>query len=122
MLKKDPHVPTIYDALFLEYMRQHRVQDAENVLKRKVDNNPKAPDVYLQLAAHYYSQKDRPKMQATLSRLTSNQKDFPAAYKYVGDFYLRVKDIDLALENYRKGIEAQPKRKSTAIKSASSKR
>ena len=113
MLKKDPHVLTIYDAMFLEFMRQKRLPDAEKILKLKVDNNPKVAEAYLQLAAHYYSQKQRPEMQATLNRLTSDTKTFPSAYKSVGDFYLRIKDVDLAMQNYQEGMKVQPADKHT---------
>jgi tetratricopeptide (TPR) repeat protein len=106
MLKKDPHVPTIYDALFIEYLRRNRAADAERILKSKVENNPKVPDYYLQLAAHYYSLKRRDDMMATLKRLTDNQKDFPTAHLLVGDFFLRTHDLDLALQEYQQGVNA----------------
>ena len=49
MLKKDPHVGSIYDALFLEYIRSNRLPDAERIMKSKIDNNPTVPENYLQL-------------------------------------------------------------------------
>ncbi len=111
MLKKDPHVGSIYDALFLEYIRTNRLADAERIMKSKIDNNPKVADNYLQLAAHYYSQKRRPEMLAALDRLTSNMADFPIAPLLVGDFFLRIKDVDLAMQNYEKGAKQNDKDK-----------
>jgi tetratricopeptide (TPR) repeat protein len=110
-LKKDPHVGSIYDALFLEYLRQHRIADAERILKSKIDNNPNVADNYLQLAAHYYSQKQRPEMLATLERLSSNTKDFPNGALQVGDFFLRIKDLDLAMQQYKNGLKLDEKQK-----------
>jgi tetratricopeptide (TPR) repeat protein len=109
MLKKDPHVGSIYDALFLEYIRSHRIPDAERIMKSKIENNPAVPENYLQLAAHYYSQKQRPEMLATLDRLSNNTKDFPTAPLLVGDFYLRIKDLDLAMKQYEKGSKLDEK-------------
>lgn len=111
MLKRDPHVGSIYDALFLEYLRQHRIPDAERILKAKIDNNPLVIDNYLQLAAHYYSQKQRPEMLATLDRVANNKKDFPTGSLQVGDFYLRIKDLDLAMAQYKNGLKADEKQK-----------
>ena len=111
MLKKDPHVGSIYDALFLEYIRTNRLADAERIMKAKIDNNPKVGDNYLQLAAHYYSQKRRPEMLATLERLSSNTTDFPTAPLLTGDFFLRIKDLDLAMQQYEKGAKQNGKDK-----------
>jgi tetratricopeptide (TPR) repeat protein len=113
MLKKDPSALAIYDALFLHYMREKRIPDAERILKSKVDNNPKVADPYLQLAAHYYTMKQRPEMMAALQRLSSNQKEFPQADLMVGDFFLRVRDLDLAATHYNEGIKRNPKDKHT---------
>ena len=60
LLKNDPTALPVYDALFLQYMRTKRFADAERILKSKVENNPKVPEAHLQLAAHYYSLKQRP--------------------------------------------------------------
>jgi len=109
MLKKDPHVGSIYDALFLEYIRSNRLEDAERIMRAKIDNNPKVADNYLQLAAHYYSQKRRPEMLATLERLSSNTTDFPTAPLLAGDFFLRIKDLDLAMQQYEKGAKQNDK-------------
>jgi tetratricopeptide (TPR) repeat protein len=113
MLKKNPSALAIYDALFLQYMRQKRLPDAERILKAKVDNNPKVADPYLQLAAHYYTMRQRPEMMAVLQRLSSNQKDFPQADLMVGDFFLRVRDLDSAAAHYNEGVKRNPKEKHT---------
>ncbi|MEO8129945.1 MAG: tetratricopeptide repeat protein, partial [Bryobacteraceae bacterium] len=109
MLKKDPHVGSIYDALFLNYIKSNRLNDADRIMKSKIENNPTVAENYLQLAAHYYSQKQRPEMLATLDRLSSNPKDFPNAPLLVGDFFLRIKELDLALQQYEKGAKLNDK-------------
>jgi len=111
LLKKDPTALPVYDALFLQYARLNRLADGERILKSKVDNNPKVADAYLQLASFYYSTKKRPEMLATLNRLSSNQKDFPHSEVNVGDFFLRIRDLDSAMAHYQEGVKREPKEK-----------
>jgi tetratricopeptide (TPR) repeat protein len=113
LLKKDPTALAVYDALFLQYRQSNRLADAERILKSKVENNPKVADARLQLAAHYYSLKQRPEMMATLNQLSSDAKDFPASELMVGDFFLRIRDLDQAMMHYQEGIKRQPKEKHT---------
>ena len=113
MLAKNPGALPIYDALFMQYMRSKRLPEAENILKSKVEKNPKVADPYLQLAAHYYSMKARPEMMAVLQRLSANQTDFPQGELMVGDFFLRIRDLDLAASHYQEGIKRNPKDKHT---------
>jgi tetratricopeptide (TPR) repeat protein len=113
MLAKNPASLPIYDALFLQYMRAKRLPDAERILKSKVENNPKVADPYLQLAAHYYSLKQRPEMMSALQRLSSNQTDFPQGELMVGDFFLRIRDLDAAATHYEEGAKRNPKEKHT---------
>ena len=105
LLKKNPKALPIYDALFLQYVREQRLPDAERILKSKVDNNPNVADPYLQLAAHYFSLKQRPEMDATLNRLLSKQQEFPKAEMMVGDFFLRIRDLDGAMQHYQQGVK-----------------
>jgi tetratricopeptide (TPR) repeat protein len=44
-------------------------------------------------------------MMATLERLTSNKTDFPRGSLLVGDFFLRIKELDLALQQYQNGAK-----------------
>jgi tetratricopeptide (TPR) repeat protein len=94
-------------------MRTNRLPDAERILKSKVENNPKVADAYLQLAAHYYSLKRQPEMQAVLQKLSSNTTDFPQSQIMVGDFFLRTRDLNAAMTHYQEGIKRQPKEKHT---------
>ena len=108
VLKVNPGALSIYDALFMQYMRTKRLPDAERILKSKVENNPKVADAHLQLAAHYYASKQRPEMMNALQRLSSNQTDFPKGNLIVGDFFLRTRELDLASNQYQEGIRKNP--------------
>ena len=43
----------VYDRLYLQYMTDKQPDDAEKILKLKIENNPKSANYLLQLAAHY---------------------------------------------------------------------
>ena len=111
LLKNDSTALPVYDALFLQYMRTKRYADAERILKSKVENNPKVPEAHLQLAAHYYSLKQRPEMMAALTKVSSNSTDFPKGELQVGDFFLRIRELDAAMQHYQEGMKREPKEK-----------
>ena len=113
LLKKEPGALPVYDALFLQYMRSKRIPDAERILKSKVENNPKVADAYLQLAAHYYTQKQMPEMNALLQKVSSNPTDFPHSEIMVGDFFLRIRDLNAAMSHYQEGVKREPKERHT---------
>lgn len=110
-IEKDKAYAPLYDLLFSIYMRQKDPVKSEEVLKLKSSRNPKSASYIVQLAAFYYLQNKRPESQKELDKIISNPKDFPLANATVGDFYFRVRDFDHALEQYRKGVSADPKEK-----------
>jgi tetratricopeptide (TPR) repeat protein len=111
VLKKDPRSIAMYDALFVTYLRTNRHADAERILKTKIENIPENDDNYVQLAAHYYSMRKPQEMNDTLNRLLADPKKFPNGYKKVGDFYLRIRDLDSAARIYREGAAKFPAQK-----------
>ena len=108
MLKKDPKVGSIYDALFLEYVRNNRNAEAEGMLKQKIQNIPTVGN-YLQLASYYHYVKRRDDMLATLQKVSSDSKAFPNGNLEVGDFFLRAKELDLALKEFQAGMDHHSK-------------
>lgn len=99
----------VYDLLLQHYLVGNRLEDAEEILKAKVANNPTNAGPLLQLAGFYAGVQRRQDMQAVLDRLTSNPKDFPNAHRQAGDFYARIREHDTAIRHYEKGVEANPK-------------
>jgi tetratricopeptide (TPR) repeat protein len=100
-----------YDRLYVLYMVDKRVNDAEEILKLKAANNPKSANYLVQLAAHYGVVNRRPDMDAVLRRLTDD-KQFPDGHLLAGDFYLfRLREFDQAKQQYEAGMTALPKDK-----------
>lgn len=100
---RDPKASDIYDALFRIDVAENRLQDAENILTRKVNANPKENSYILQLAGFYASAHRKPEMDRTLQRLLSNPGGSPTVRLEAGDFYTSIGDLADALVQYRAG-------------------
>jgi tetratricopeptide (TPR) repeat protein len=103
----------MYDLMYLHFARANRLADAQEVLQLKSSNNPAVPNYILQLAAHYFITKQRPEMDALMQRL-SDEKQFPSGHLLAGDFYyFRLREFELARQQYEAGLKAFPKDKAT---------
>lgn len=103
--KKTSYGPA-YDLLYNFYLSANRPEEAEIVLKAKVNNNPKNADYILQLAGYYNRARNNAALTATLQRLLSDTKNFPQARQWVGDFYLGLRDYPEAISYYQQGANA----------------
>ena len=100
-----------YDRLYYQYMVDKQTDDAERIMKLKVENNPKSSGYVIQLAAHYVIVNRRADMDATMRRL-SDEKQYPDGHLVAGDFYLaRLRESELARQQYEAGMAAFPKEK-----------
>ncbi len=93
----------LYDALYVHYMRGNRPELAEQVLRRKIANNPAQGACLIQLAFHYFLFHRAAEVRAAIERLTSDPKTFPDGRLQAGDFYVRVRDYPAALLQYEEG-------------------
>ena len=113
MIDREKAFSPMYDVLYLYYLQQKKTQDAEGVLKRKIENNPKQANYLLQLAGHYFSTGQRPEMDAVIARL-ADEKEHPEGHLVAGDFFLlRLKEFDHAQQQYEAAMKAFPKEKAT---------
>jgi len=110
-LQKNPNALGIYNVLYLLYAKQNKVEEAEKVRRMAVEKNPKNTDVRLELALHYLAVKNRDQMMNTLAGIENDPATFPNGLKDVGDFLLRIGDLDLAAQKYRLGSQKVPKDK-----------
>ncbi|HEX4138215.1 MAG TPA: tetratricopeptide repeat protein [Bryobacteraceae bacterium] len=116
MIDKDKQNLNGYYELYRIYLSQRKIPEAEAILKKAIQNNPKDPQLRLTLAQFYYGTNKRPELVALLNQMKGNLKQFPNAYLQSGDFYLRVKDIDNALKQYEEGIQKDSGRKNVYLK------
>jgi len=101
---------TAYDFLYRQYMIEKRFDDAERIMKLKVENNPKSSNYLIDLATHYVLVNRRADMDAVIRKLT-DEKQFPDGHLMAGDFYYRLRQIELAKQQYEAGMAALPKDK-----------
>jgi tetratricopeptide (TPR) repeat protein len=111
LIEKEKTFSPMYDLLYLQYVRQNRMNDAEEVLKLKVENNPQKANYLVQLAGHYLALRRTPEMDAVIQRLT-NEKEYPEGHLLAGDFFFfRAREYEHAREQYEAAIKALPKDK-----------
>ncbi len=108
VIAADKEFAPMYDVLYIQYANERNGMEAENILKLKVENNPKDPGPLLQLCAHYYATKNDMELQASLKRLTG----FPDGYMMAGNFFfLQARDFERARVQYEAGARTFPKNK-----------
>jgi tetratricopeptide (TPR) repeat protein len=113
LIDKDKTFVQAYTELYNVYLIQNKVGDAEQLLKAGAANNPKQVNFLVLLAGFYSGLKRHDDMVGVLNQIKAHAKDYSRAYLLVGDFYFRNGDSDEALRQYKEGISADPKQKST---------
>lgn len=93
-----------YDFLFEQYMSTGNKEEAGNILRLKVANNPKQAGYITELARYYATMQKPAEVDATIARLTASPADFPDGRLIAGDFYLAVGKPDLALQQFDAGL------------------
>jgi len=89
-----------YDFLFVQYSQQNNPEKAEAVLRERVANDPSNPGAITNLA-DYLLATNRFSEADTLMRRVIVGKTFPAGREMLGDFFVRARKLDQAIEQYR---------------------
>lgn len=105
--KKKDFAP-IYDLLYRNALTHKRETVAEELLKEKVRNNPEMPEAALQLAAHYIRGGKNEAALSTLQAVLNARPPLPKAHLMVGDFHVRMQNIEQALAIYEQGLKTNP--------------
>ena len=109
VIDKHKNFAPMYDVLYFHYMTDKKIAEAENVMKRKVENNPQQANFRVQLASHYLSTQQKPEFDKTIQAL-NDEKQYPDGHLVAGDFYFyRTRDFDAARAQYEAGEKAFPK-------------
>ncbi|MGO9256106.1 MAG: tetratricopeptide repeat protein [Bryobacteraceae bacterium] len=101
-----------YRELYRLFILQGKADDGEQVLKLAMANNPKQYSFMTMLALHYSLLRRRDDMVGVLQQIKAHAKEFDQAYVTVGDFYLRIGDMDSAVREYREGMSKDASHKS----------
>jgi tetratricopeptide (TPR) repeat protein len=84
-------------------MAQHKVAEAEQLLKEASRKNPKRLEFRTMLAEYYLGQGRQDQMRGVIDQIRTNAKDFDRAHLATGDLYLLAGDRDAAIREYRDG-------------------
>ncbi len=66
VIDKHRNFAPMYDVLYFHDMTDKKVAEAENIMKRKVENNPQQANFRAQLASHYMSTQQKPEFDKTV--------------------------------------------------------
>src|SRR3954451_13570188 len=109
MLASDKTWASGYDFLFLLYSRQNDKGKAESVLRERVKNDPASPVAVQNLANYLLATNRFDEGEAELKRVLNDKKNFPAGREMLGDFYMRSKKFDQAMQQYQAGLKEDTK-------------
>ena len=113
LLASHKDVSGAYDMLYTLYARDKRTDDAEKIMRAKVENMPNHPDYRLQMAAHYFVNQRRADMDKELAILSKAGPD-GIGHLLVGDFFMgQLREFDRAQKEFEAGIQEGGKNKST---------
>jgi tetratricopeptide (TPR) repeat protein len=110
-LEKHPDNGPLYDILYAHFKDAKREDQAEDILKLKVANNPRESFFVTQLCRYYWNAGQRDRATALLDELTANPGRITNAHLDVGDFYAEIQDVNRAVQSYEAGLRLQPKEK-----------
>jgi len=109
LLNRDPSNVPVYGDLYNLYVRQRKLTDAENILKRGLERNPKATVFASNLAWHYHAAGRSDEALRIIEHLKNIGRGTPRIYHTVGSLYMRLGRRDDAIRYYQEGIQAEPK-------------
>jgi tetratricopeptide (TPR) repeat protein len=110
LIKKRKDFAPPYDLLYSLYARDHRVDDAERILKAKADAMPDHPEYRIQLAGHYFVNQRREDMDQQLAAVSKTGKD-GQGHILVGDFLFNLREYDSAQKEFEAGVREGGKNK-----------
>lgn len=98
-----------YDFLFMQYNRAGDREKAEAVLRERLQFDPQSSVAIANLANFLLATNRYPEAESVMRKVIDDKKDFPNGREMMGDFYVRAKKYDAALEQYRAGISEDSK-------------
>ncbi len=99
-----------YDLLYALYSSQRRRTEAEAILRAKTEAAPDNARFQLQLARFYKKAGSERKAAAIVNRLKQDPEEFQDLHQALADYYLVTGEPDLAIEQLKKGMRAEPER------------
>jgi tetratricopeptide (TPR) repeat protein len=108
MIAHDKTWGTSYDFLFMLYSQQKNPAAAEEVLKLRLENDPKSPLAVKNMAGYYLATNREALGESVVKTVLNDPKSFPNGREFTGDFFAQAKKYDLALAEYQAGAKEHP--------------
>lgn len=98
-----------YDFLFVQYDRAGDHAKAEAILRERLQNDPQNPVAITNVANFLLATNRFPEAEAVMKEVLDDKKAFTNGREMMGDFYVRAKKYDAALQQYQAGISEDSK-------------
>jgi len=86
------------------YRLQKKIPEAQEVLQTGIQNNPDAPQLFIDWANMLSDAGKSTEAEGVLDRLRKQMPNSSEAAIAIGDYYLRKNEFDMALTEYRRGL------------------
>ena len=111
LIERNKDFTPIYAALYVYYVQTAQFERAEEISRKRVANMPGDGGSRIQLALFYYMRNREHDMLDVLESMRNDRANLPDACGLIGDFYMRIGDLDRAVQAYREGARLHPKQK-----------
>jgi len=108
ILDNSPQYVPAYDFLLTEYMRRNQLADAEIIINRKIEKNPKAFLFQIQKAGFFRATQRKDDSEKLLASLLARDSEDPQIRGKVGEFYSRIREYDRAYRIFSDGADKEP--------------
>jgi len=114
MIARDPSVASGYQYLYLLYVTQNRMSEAEALWRDAVQKNPKSLDFRISLAGHYRMMKQPDQAKTVIDGMVRDAEDKGDAHYRAGAFYARNREWDAAKHHLEEGMKIPGKHRKEA--------
>ena len=105
IIEKNQHFAPAYDFLLVQFMRNNKRADADQIIALKLKNNPNVAEYFIQEASYYVATQRRDQAESVLQYVLGHEKEMPDGRMKVGDLYARMRDFDKALAVFNDGFK-----------------
>ena len=111
IIQDSPGVAGAYWFLSRLYLQQNRLKDADAVVDKLIQSNPKIPAYKVDRAEYLFATQRKDEALRALGELLSSPETDASLLKRVGDTYLRIREPQKAYDTYASGIQKFPAQK-----------
>jgi len=115
---KEINLPIFYDLQHRLFMSQGNVDQAEVLLKEAIAKFPKLERFYILYAFKLFQRGDFPAVEEVCKKLLTLNPDFTRAHILLAEIEEKRKNVDKAIQFYRKAMDIEPRNFTLQLKTA----